>query len=175
MCVSSESPYSIGARTKLRFSLHRNAARHMLYVEAELVSKEDRILCSRLRLRFAQRRLSFFILIRLWQKQSKDPKTWVPASGWTKKIQSVHWKLLQVHLMVKVAPSTNTTRLVGTFVPHLLWSCFRCWCFLLQANQKCMLMHKRQTSRFFKGRYGLTLTRWYLSLVLTTHIHAHTG
>lgn len=65
MCVSSESPYSIGGRTKLRFSLHRNAERHMLYVEAELVSKQDRILCSRLRLSFAQRRLSFFILIRL--------------------------------------------------------------------------------------------------------------
>lgn len=47
-----------------------------------------------------------------------------------------------------------------------------CWCFLLRAKQKCMLMHKRRTSRFFKGRYGLTLTCWYLPLVLTTHIHA---
>lgn len=61
MCVSSEGPYSIGAHRKLPFfSLHRNAVRHMLCLETGLVSKQDRVLCSRSGSGFGPGPRSFF-------------------------------------------------------------------------------------------------------------------
>lgn len=193
MCVSSQSPYSIGARRKWRFFFTAKKfcwPYALSWDRTGVETRQSTLFSVRFRIRLGQFQLLF--LIRLTQKQSKDPETWVPISE-NENIQSVsletapsqftgqsfaswfQWDQITNNIN-QCAGSVSLIASQDWFVPHI--GC----AFVLRiadilasrpVKNACYCNESRPYGSS-KARYGLTLICRYLSLVLTTHINAQT-